>query len=452
MRASAGRTIAAALRRRLYSTQAAAAEESSILPKQAPQVTKLPNGAVVASVENYAPVSQIAVVFNAGARFETGTDIGMNHCLRRVAELSNGRSSGFKLTRSLQQIGGSLACSSTRENMVYSLDCIRDNVDVGVQYLSDVTTAPDIRHWELPHAKQMVQLDLAFLEDQPEIRLIEAVHKAAYRNTLGNSLYVNPLRLGSITPQQIEEYMTNNFQAGRMAIVGIGIDHDTLVKSARSFSPLQGSAPEQQAKFLGGEQRIETINPFVHAAIVTEGAGYSNKDLVPLLVLQNIMGTGPRIKYSNNMTSSKAMQAAAQGTSAPFAASCINATYSDSGIFGFHVVGHSQDMGKILKSLVGQFSSMTKGGITDQDVQRGKNQLKSSIAMEMESGAGQLAVYSEQAMFGGELSDANSMIKAVDAVTTADVQGVAKKVINGKPAMAAVGDLSSTPYLDELMK
>lgn len=29
---------------------------------------------------------------------------------------------------------------------------------------------------------------------------------------------------------------------------------------------------------------------------------------------------------------------------------------------------------------------------------------------------------------------------------------VSKKVINGKPSMAAVGNLSQTPYLDELYK
>ena len=67
--------------------------------------------------------------------------------------------------------------------------------------------------------------------------------------------------------------------------------------------------------------RKSTNDQFVNAAIVTQGAGLGSKDLLALGVLQHVMGAGPSIKYSSNMTNSKVNQAAASAAAGPFAVS-----------------------------------------------------------------------------------------------------------------------------------
>jgi len=51
------------------------------------QVTKLPNGVPVASLENYSPVCRVAIVFNAGPRYEPFDKLGLTHCLRMASNL-----------------------------------------------------------------------------------------------------------------------------------------------------------------------------------------------------------------------------------------------------------------------------------------------------------------------------------------------------------------------------
>ena len=51
------------------------------------QVSKLPNGVPVASLENYSPVCRIAVAFNAGPRYEPIDKLGLTHCLRVACNL-----------------------------------------------------------------------------------------------------------------------------------------------------------------------------------------------------------------------------------------------------------------------------------------------------------------------------------------------------------------------------
>eukprot|EP00916_Digyalum_oweni_P017938 GHVL01029765.1.p1 GENE.GHVL01029765.1~~GHVL01029765.1.p1 ORF type:complete len:152 (-),score=17.21 GHVL01029765.1:472-927(-) len=83
------RRAARTLQVRLYSAAARqeTRESSAPLLSQAPKVTKLPNGLTVASIENYSPVSRVALVANAGSRFEDGDNLGVTHCLRVASGL-----------------------------------------------------------------------------------------------------------------------------------------------------------------------------------------------------------------------------------------------------------------------------------------------------------------------------------------------------------------------------
>lgn len=101
-----------------------------------------------------------------------------------------------------------------------------------------------------------------------------------------------------------------------MALVGVGIDHDTLSHLAAKFRfENNAKTPVSGSGYHGGEIRLDRPGAMVHAAVVTEGAGLA------LSVLQHAMGTGPCIKYSNNAATSRVGKAAAQATDNPVAVS-----------------------------------------------------------------------------------------------------------------------------------
>lgn len=51
------------------------------------QVTKLPSGLVITSLENYSPASKIGVFIKAGCRYETPDNQGVTHLLRLASNL-----------------------------------------------------------------------------------------------------------------------------------------------------------------------------------------------------------------------------------------------------------------------------------------------------------------------------------------------------------------------------
>jgi len=439
---------------RTYSAQAARAKQ--VAPDTGPRITRLKNGILVATVENSSPVCHLGVLYNAGSRYEGRANEGVTHCIRSAANLSNSKVTGFNLTRNFQQIGSEVNCTTSREHVIYSVACTRNHLDVGLEFLTHMSMAPAFKAWELKDNKASLALDLAMLDADPCTKALEGLHRAAYREGLGTSLYMPQHKLGSHTPAVTADFIQAHYQPDNMAIVAMGVDHDPFVFHLTHTLGLgknggsgAGAVSAPAAAYHGGEVRIHSNSQFVHAAVASQGVGLGSADMLPVAVLQHAMGTGPRIKYSSNATT-KITQAAAQATASPFAASTLNLNYTDSGLFGFHVVMQAADAGSVLQSLISHFSSLTKSGVSEEDVARGKAQLKSSMLYELENAGTALEDLGAQALLTGNVLSLESIMESIDNVTAEDVSAAAKKVINGKPSMCVVGNLSHTPYLDEL--
>ncbi len=66
----------------------------------------------------------------AGPRNEPAGKEGLVHLLRMSSSLSTKNSTQFALTRTLNQAGAALTCTSGREHILYSVDSTRQNMQV----------------------------------------------------------------------------------------------------------------------------------------------------------------------------------------------------------------------------------------------------------------------------------------------------------------------------------
>ncbi|XP_053326737.1 cytochrome b-c1 complex subunit 2, mitochondrial [Spea bombifrons] len=447
-------TSARYLSRRLYSAKAAVSSEAAgharLLPEDI-EITKLPNGLVVASLENYSPVSKIGVFVKAGSRYENANNLGVNHVLRLAANLTTKGASTFKITRGIESVGGGLSVTSTRENMLYSVECLRDYVDTVMEYLINVTTAPEFRRWEVSDLQQSVKLDKAFACQNPQVGVLENLHAASYRNTLANSLFCPDYRIGKVTSDELQQFVQNHFTSARMALVGLGVSHSVLKQVGEQFLNIRSGAGSAgvKAQYRGGEIRVQNSDSLVHAAVVAEGASAGSPEANAFSVLQQILGAGPYIKRGSNI-SSKLSQAAGRATNQPFAASAFNVNYSDSGLFGVYTISQATAVDDVIKAAVNQVKAIAQGNVTEADVTRAKAQLKTHYLFSVENSNGLLSEIGTQALATGTYTSPADAIQQIDSVTSASVISAAKKFASGKKSLAASGNLENTPFVEDL--
>ncbi|KTG35959.1 hypothetical protein cypCar_00025494, partial [Cyprinus carpio] len=396
----------AAARRSEALTEPLVTRKPAAAPAHAPQdvqVSKLPSGLLVASLENYSPVSKIGLFVKAGSRFETAENLGVTHILRLASNLTTKGASAFRICQGLEAAGASLS-------------------DGVIEYLINVTTAPDFRPWELSDLQPRVRIDKAVADQSPQIGVLEKLHEAAYKNALSNSLYCPDHMLGKISVDHLQQFFANNYTSARMALVGLGVSHAALKQVGEQFFSTRAGAGAAGAKavYRGGELRVQSGGGLVHALLACEGAAAGSAEANAFSVLQRLLGAGPHIKRGSNITS-KLSQGIAKATAQPFDATAFSATYSDSGLFGVYVISQADSAREVINAAMAQVTAVAEGRLTADDLTRAKTQLKTDYLMSLESSEALLEELGVQVLSSGAYSSPQSVIQNIDSVTSGDL-------------------------------
>lgn len=334
--------------------------------------------------------------------------------------------------------------------MAYTVECLRDDIEILMEFLLNVTAAPEFRRWEVAALQSQLRIDKAVAFQNPQAQVLENLHAAAYRNALANSLYCPDYRIGKVTPDQLHYYVQNHFTSARMALIGLGVSHPVLKQVAERFLNMRGlGLSGAKAKYRGGEIRDQNGDSLVHAALVAESAATGSAEANAFSVLQHVLGAGPHVKRGSNATSSL-YQAVAKGVHQPFDVSAFNASYSDSGLFGIYTISQAASAGDVIKSAYDQVKTIAQGNLSNTDVQAAKNKLKAGYLMSVESSEGFLDEVGSQALVAGSYVQPSTVLQQIDSVADADVINAAKKFVSGRKSMAASGNLGHTPFVDEL--
>lgn len=405
----------------------------------------LNNKIVVGTLDNNSPVAQVSIIFRAGPRNETYHTQGVSHHLRIAAGLTTCRSSYFGITRNIQQLGGNIIATTDRESTAYTLQVTRNNLDEALKFLEDVATRQAFKPWELSDELPRLRYELSKIPETT--RLLELLHKVAYRTGLGYSIYSPKRNVGKISSETLQHFVNTWFTGSRCAVVATGVPFSDICSFASNLNVNSQDGCDQPTKYHGGELRKERNSSTASVAIAVESVGLNKeKDVLSYAILQKAAGTGPQVKWGSSISPLyKSMKSAAGEQT--FAVSALNATYSDSGLFGIVFCSEPSIAGSLTAAAHKWLKSPQ---LSDADISRGKNALKAEILYAAENGSALLEMLGHQCLYKGNALTPMSLIANVDKITAADVNNVARKLGSGKPSLAAIGDICSVPNLDEL--
>ncbi|XP_076292558.1 ubiquinol-cytochrome c reductase core protein 2 [Lasioglossum baleicum] len=422
---------------------AAAATQPAVSAAAECQV--LGNKVTIAACDNNLPIAQVSIAFRTGSRNETYETQGTAHYLRMAAGLTTVNATGFAITRNLQQMGGNIIATVDRESIAYTLQITRNNLSDALQLLEYVATKQLFKPWEVSDQTPRLQYEKASL---PHTTLVlEMLHKVAYRTGLGYSLYCPKRQIGKIGSETLQHFVNTWFTGPKCAVVGTGVSLSELTALANHLSIGSEDRASEPSKYAGGEVRKEKASDLSNVAVAVEGASLKNeKDALACAILQRASNAGPRVKWGSSSSPLQKKLSDAAGSD-PYALSTFNASYTDSGLFGFILCSAPNVAGALTKAAC---SWLRSPNLNDSDIARGKAILKAEILCGADNAAAILESLQCQALLKGRVTSPSALTAEVDNVSASDVKSVADKLAKGKLSMAAIGDLSTVPYLDQL--
>lgn len=410
------------------------------------QTKKLPNNTLVVAVPEYpTKIGRISVTFLAGSRYEDPENSGIAHIIRSSAGLSTESSTTFAILRNLGHLGTNFYVTSDRETITYTIEAHKDNLISSLKYYIDSISNQKFKPWELSDNSKRLEYDL--LTVPPTSRVLDLVHKAAYRTSLGNTIFVPKYNIKKLETEHLLYYVKQNFISDKAIISSVGVDLETLVQISDDLNlPSGNSTTAPKAKYYGGDLRKIKPLETTYLAVVGEGVSYKDSQSAAFAVLQYLLGKGSSVKWG---VGQGVLEQSILKTNASdnFAVSAVNYNYSDSGIFGFILAYNGKNISQVLNTAVQSLKSPT---INDAEVNRAKKQLILSLVATSESSAGILENITNQASITGQVLPFEKLVAAVEAVSVEDVKKAASKVASSKLSLAGYGNVASTPYLDSL--
>ncbi|KAF2439741.1 hypothetical protein P171DRAFT_457608 [Karstenula rhodostoma CBS 690.94] len=227
-----------------------------------------------------------------------------------------------------------------------------------------------------------------------------------------------------------------------------------------NFPPIDTSIPSH---YTGGFLTLPPIppplNPYhprlSHIHLAFEALPISSPDIYALATLQTLLGGGGSFSaggpgkgmYSRLYTNVLNQHG--------WIESCIafNHSYTDSGLFGIAASCAPAQVAQMLEVMCRELSALgSETGyniLRDQEVQRAKNQLRSSLLMNLESRMVELEDLGRQVQVHGRKVGVKEMCAKIEAVTVQDLRRVARHVFGGEVKNAGEGSGAPTVVLQE---
>jgi len=428
-----------------------------VLKEPKAEFSKLENGLKVASVDKGGLTARLGLFVSAGSRFETTANFGVSGMVSMMSYASTAHLSQLRTVKTLEQLGcnTTAGCKAGREEIVYKVGVAREFVPLLIPMMVGNVLFPRLLPWEVKATSKKVKDLKAKFQTNPDAMLNELLHKAAYcNNTLGFSPNVSERGLSYFTPETIRSFLLDHFAPERMVLVGVNVDHAELSKWAmRSFADYNAIPMKKReaakAQYTGGDLRMEGPSPYCHAAIALESSAWGQADSAAIAVLQTVLGGGSAAAATPGagVTSRLASQVVKQS---PYVESCtaFNTAYSDSGLFGVYGVSHPDKAGDMCLAIAKTMTGLAS--VSAEELAKAKAVLKGNLFRQMDDDSALMQDLGSQLLIADRYGSPAEFAKAIDAVSAGDVSVAAKKILSGKPTLAAYGDTHSVPHLSAL--
>jgi processing peptidase subunit alpha len=362
----------------------------------------------------------------------------------------------------VENIGALTTASCGREQIIYTIDLLRDNAERGLSLLADSILNPLWTEEDVEITKNIMAIQTEDLFENPQALLQEYVHAAAYGSDapLGRPLQCPIDKIGNLTLEKVQKFRQEYFVAPRMVVAGSGIEHETLVNLTKKyFDKVPSGAAESKyqappiAQYKGGVQTIENKeSPFSYATLAFPSGGWHHDDLVPVCVLHTLLGGGDSFSaggpgkgmYSRLYTS---VLNRFHWVESCFAFSSLHADVGLLGIYGACLPSHTP---QLIMLLANQLLHIAYVDVNPIELARAKNQLKSSVLMNLES---RMILYEDigrQLLTYGQRESPESICEKIDQVTAADLKRIMQLAMESPPSVVYSGDLTRFPAYEEV--
>ena len=144
-------------------------------------------------------------------------------------------------------------------------------------------------------------------------------------------------------------------------------------------------------------------------------------------------------------TSSRLFQEVREHRGLAYSVYSYAAHYADAGAFAVAVGCLPSKVTEVLSVVRGELGRLADEGITAEELERGKGQLRGGLVLSLEDSASRMARIAKAELLYDELPSLDEVIRRVDEVSLDDVATLARSLFGQAETLAVVGPFDALP-------
>ena len=410
--------------------------------------SRLPNGPALHVVEQHElPLVHVTLTFAGGGRLDRDLP-GLATFTANLLDEGAGKRDANALQSELAFLGASLSTGANWDVTTLSLKVARRNLEPALDLMADVVMRPTFAANEVRRQRDLRLAALMQQQDQPgalaNLAFSQALFPAGhpYRNSLGgdsastarlDSAVVREFQRGSLRPERATFYVVGDLTAAdAQRLLGARFRNWAASGAERRPAPVLVAATPPQ-----GIQVILVDKPGAAQSVVivgTTGLERTNGDYAAAEVMNTILGGSFSSRLMTNLRETKGYT---YGVNSGFAYRPLPGPFSANSGVRTNVTDSS------LVELFKELRAIRDAPVSAEELMRAKAYITLAVPGDLETTsqiAGEMAAL---ANWNLPLAYLREYVARVDAVTTADVQRVARQYLPAQNAyVVIVGDLA----------
>ena len=405
----------------------------------------LPNGVrVVSEAMPYVRSAAVGIWIGVGSRNEKADENGAAHYIEHMLFKGTDRYSAGELAAMMDGIGGQINAYTTRESTCFYARVLDTHLDTAIDLLSGMFFDSLFAQEDVENERGVIQEEIDMYDDTPEDLAVERLLAKCFRGPLGRPVLGKPSTLANLTGERLRAFKETHYRPDRIVISLCGsFTEQHIQRISNRFSQLEpGKAPvPKRAVYTPALFVKKKATEQNHLCIGFPGRTTAADDRFSLAILSTVLGGG---------MSSRLFQAVRERYGLCYAIYSFHAAFQDTGFFGIETALGIETEEKALRIIFDEVNRIRQEGVTEEELDRAREQAKSNLVMTMESTSSRMNKLGNGELFLGYSLDLNELMERYDAVTQETVLETAQNILDfSRLSFSAVGRVRTAAQYQE---
>lgn len=332
--------------------------------------------------------------------------------------------------------GGDMNAYTTKEYTAFYLRVPARHLDLGVELLCDVVTAPAFRDLEFESERQVILEELHLQQDEPD----DLVHTLLYetlfpQHPLGWEIVGHERSIRSMTPRSVRSFHRRWYVPANMVFAAAGpVEHRQFAASVRrrlgALSDGRAPARRRPRSSPSAPRIVSRPGESAHLSFGWRAVDHFDPDRYALALLNQIIGGG---------MSSRLFQTIREDHGLAYSIFSSSASFSDTGVFSIYVGTTPDNTPVVVRHTRDIVDDVVANGVSEHELEVAKNAFEGATVMNLEDTGSRMARLGTSVITRGSVTPLERYLTAVRRVSRRDTKRVAAAILGGQPTVAAVG-------------